>query len=112
MFCKNCGTQIDDKAVICPHCGVPQSALGREMAQPAPAQKQETNVLAILGLVLSFFVAIAGLVCSILGMKKAKELNGSGRGLAVGGLVVSIVSMALSVVYLITYIALIVSFAV
>jgi len=23
MFCKNCGKQIDDKAVICPGCGVP-----------------------------------------------------------------------------------------
>lgn len=24
MFCKNCGQEIDDKAVICPHCGVSQ----------------------------------------------------------------------------------------
>lgn len=24
MFCKNCGQEIDDKAVICPHCGVLQ----------------------------------------------------------------------------------------
>ena len=24
-YCKNCGQQIDDAAVICPHCGVPQS---------------------------------------------------------------------------------------
>ncbi|MFA6860520.1 MAG: TM2 domain-containing protein [Clostridia bacterium] len=23
MFCANCGNQIDDKAVICPKCGVP-----------------------------------------------------------------------------------------
>jgi len=22
MFCKNCGKEIDDKAYICPHCGV------------------------------------------------------------------------------------------
>lgn len=27
-FCKNCGAQIDDKAVICPHCGVPQNSQG------------------------------------------------------------------------------------
>lgn len=25
MFCKNCGQEIDDKAVICPHCGVSQN---------------------------------------------------------------------------------------
>lgn len=24
MFCKNCGAEIDDKAAICPNCGVPQ----------------------------------------------------------------------------------------
>lgn len=23
-YCKNCGKMIDDKAVICPHCGVAQ----------------------------------------------------------------------------------------
>ncbi len=23
-YCKNCGQSIDDKAVICPHCGVSQ----------------------------------------------------------------------------------------
>lgn len=25
-YCKNCGNQIDDKAVICPACGVAQEA--------------------------------------------------------------------------------------
>ncbi|WP_300278729.1 zinc ribbon domain-containing protein [Peptacetobacter sp.] len=24
MYCKNCGREIDDKAVICPNCGVSQ----------------------------------------------------------------------------------------
>lgn len=24
MFCKNCGKEIDNAAVICPHCGVEQ----------------------------------------------------------------------------------------
>ncbi len=24
-YCKNCGAPIDDKAVICPSCGVPQT---------------------------------------------------------------------------------------
>ena len=23
MFCKNCGKEIDDRAAICPNCGVP-----------------------------------------------------------------------------------------
>ena len=24
-FCKHCGAQIDDRAVVCPKCGVPQN---------------------------------------------------------------------------------------
>ena len=28
MYCKNCGEKIDDRAVVCPHCGVQQTALG------------------------------------------------------------------------------------
>ncbi len=24
MYCKNCAKEMDDKAVICPNCGVPQ----------------------------------------------------------------------------------------
>lgn len=26
MYCKNCGKEIDDSAVVCPHCGVSQKA--------------------------------------------------------------------------------------
>ncbi len=84
MFCKNCGSQIDDRAVICPHCGVPQTV-----------QKAESNVLAIVGFVLSFFIAIAGLICSILGLKKAKELGGTGNGLAVAGIAISACTLAI-----------------
>ncbi len=25
MYCKNCAKEIDDKAVVCPHCGVAQA---------------------------------------------------------------------------------------
>ena len=28
MFCNNCGSEIDDKAVICPKCGVSQNGTG------------------------------------------------------------------------------------
>lgn len=30
MYCKNCGKEIDEKAVICPHCGVQQAQLANE----------------------------------------------------------------------------------
>lgn len=94
MFCKNCGREIDNNAAVCPYCGVVAS---KEQLTP----KSETNVLAIVGFVLSFFIAIAGLICSILGKKKADELSGSGKGLATAGIVISIASMAISVIYII-----------
>ena len=24
-FCRNCGNEIDDRSVVCPHCGVAQN---------------------------------------------------------------------------------------
>ena len=33
-YCKHCGTQIDDQAVVCPHCGVAQSNLNTPSQQP------------------------------------------------------------------------------
>ncbi len=27
MYCKNCGETIDDRAVVCPKCGIAQTAL-------------------------------------------------------------------------------------
>ena len=30
MYCKHCGKEIDDKAVICPHCGVQQGNLSTD----------------------------------------------------------------------------------
>ena len=41
-YCKNCGKEIDDKAVVCPACGVPQ--------QDKPAVVDSGNIgWAVLG---------------------------------------------------------------
>ncbi len=51
----------------------------------------EGNAVAIIGLVLAFLFWPAGLVCSIIGLKKAKKLGGKGHGIALAGLIMSIV---------------------
>ncbi|MDE5721624.1 MAG: DUF4190 domain-containing protein [Clostridia bacterium] len=98
MFCRNCGKEIDDNAAVCIHCGV---ATGK--AQPV---SNETNVLAIVGFVLSFFTAIIGLICSIIGYKNSKDprYNGNGRSLAIAGIIISCVATAL---YIILFVSLI-----
>lgn len=61
MFCTNCGTQIDDKAVVCVKCGAPtpnfkgQSVAGVQSAGPAEGYDWLTTLL------LCFFVGGLGI---------------------------------------------------
>ncbi len=88
MYCENCGRDIDDRAVICPHCGV---ATGRRDVQTV----SQGNVLAIVGFVFSFLIALVGLICSIIGYKKAKNEGAPYGGLALAGIIISSISMGL-----------------
>lgn len=55
--------------------------------------------LAILGLVLSFFVPLAGLIISAVALNKFKESGETdGKGIATAGLVIGIVIMALGLI--------------
>ena len=62
----------------------------------------KSNGYAIAGFVLSFFFTILGLVFSIIGLSKSKEYNGNGKGLAIAGII-------LSVLHLVTLILLVVA---
>lgn len=97
MFCKNCGKEINDNAVICPYCGV---ATGKNMPAASGSERStgsSTNGFAIAGFVLSFFIPLLGLIFSIVGLRKADEC-GSGRGLAIAGIVISILDMVLAII--------------
>ncbi len=108
MFCRKCGKEIDDEAVVCPHCGVPTvNYYGRSGSAPntartytaQPAAAEKPNNLAIVAFVVSVasiwlgellcLPAIAGLILSIVAMKKRKDCN-KYNGFAVAGLAVSI----------------------
>lgn len=62
--------------------------------------QQQDNICAILGLIFAFIFPIAGLILSIIGMKKQQY-----HGLAVAGLVVSIVSIAIYVIVVIVVVS-------
>jgi len=76
-YCRNCGAPIDDKAVICPHCGVMQSNI------------QDTG--SIGWGVLGFFFPIVGLILYLV-WRDTKPRTGrmAGKG--------ALISMILSVV--------------
>ncbi len=97
MYCKNCGSEIDDQAVVCPKCGVLTEG-HKQGLEP------KTNTMAIIGFVMSFILAIAGLICSIIARKQIRESGEKGMGLATAGLIISIVEMALSFIAVLIYV--------
>ena len=64
---------------------------------PAPGQPQRTNTMAILGLVFAFVFSPLGIVFSAIGLSQTKKRGEGGRGLAVAGLVLSIVFLLISI---------------
>ena len=100
MFCKNCGQEVDDNAVVCPHCGV---QVGK-IETPA-STNTEGNTIAIVGFVFSFLIALVGLICSIMGYKNAKNNGAPYKGLALAGIIISAVSMGLTALIYIIVIA-------
>lgn len=94
MYCKNCGNQIHDDAVVCVHCGCPvqQNATDKACAKP------KSNALAIIGFILSFLIPVAGLICSILGARQADTDGGKYKGLATAGIVISSILLAVEIV--------------
>ncbi len=92
MFCKNCGKEIDDNAIVCPNCGVQVKSI----EAPQNNANTNSNTIAIVGFVFSFLIALVGLICSIMGYKNAKQ-GAPYKGLALAGIIISAVSMGLSV---------------
>ena len=113
MICRNCGTDCPEGAMNCVTCGAPlyveqqQYYAQQPMQQPTGVPGKGLGVagmvLGIISLVFICFVpyvalicAIVGLILSIVGMAKAKGA-GMKNGMAVAGLVCSIISLALTV---------------
>ena len=57
---------------------------------------KKSNTIAIVGFILSFFIAIPALICSIIGLKKSKELN-NGKGFSIAGIIISSVKIVLGI---------------
>ena len=83
-------------------------------AAPAPAAAPagpKTNVLAIVGFILAFFVSVAGIIVSAIALGQIKKTGEGGHGLAVGGIIVGIVVTLLYVVIIIVNVIIAASYA-
>ena len=101
MYCKNCGKEIEDKAVICVYCGV---RTGNDSASL-------TNTMAIIGLICSFVLAPLGLVFGILGLRFANRNGGCGKGMSIAAIIISATLCAIFLIYIIIAIAISLSLA-
>ena len=110
MYCKYCGKDVGT-AAWCPYCGAKQTedgassgtqtnqtenqnAWGEQINFSTPVPR--SNVFAVAGLILAFFSPLLGLIFSIIGLTKAREYN-SGKGLAIAGIVISVLSFIISI---------------
>ena len=130
MFCKHCGKEIADDAVVCPECGrsvdssVAASTIDFFEEEPAtPVIDNATNnttnnttnnatknatdsgtysILSIIGFAFSFVATIAGLILSILGYQEAKRLGDiKSEGMARAGIIISSILLGLKAIVII-----------
>ncbi|MBQ4068327.1 MAG: zinc-ribbon domain-containing protein [Lachnospiraceae bacterium] len=103
-FCGDCGNQMQDTDNVCSQCGARVNKNIR-VYYPKSNEPKATNIKAVLALIIGivsnvFFwlpflpviTSIIGIVVSIIGIKDASELK-SGKGLAIAGLVCSILAL-------------------
>lgn len=89
MFCKKCGKEIMDDAVICVHCGC--------STQDAKTATASTNDAPSTGMaVLGFFIPVVGLIIWAIN-KETKPLMAKSAGK--GALVGFIISLVFSIIY-------------
>jgi len=111
MYCQKCGTQLDDDAQFCKSCGVAMGAAPPAYPPPYPypyppqPPVKQTNTLAILGLVLSLVMPLAGLIVSIIARKQCIERGEDGEKLAKAGIIVGAIYSGLVIVILVAAIA-------
>jgi Domain of unknown function (DUF4190) len=66
--------------------------------QGYPPAPQKTNTLAIIALVASFFISLAGVIMGHIALGQIKRTGEGGRGLAIAALVIGYASMAIGLV--------------
>lgn len=109
MYCKNCGTYLDDDAAYCSACGTaqqkPDAYTESEATQPQGEAQRSASIGVLVWGILSLFFALEfpllGLIFACIARKKyteyeqtygnAKDIAGIGKGLAIAGFVVGLV---------------------
>lgn len=95
MFCRNCGQEIDDNAIVCPNCGTAQKAdPNMYVSNPMPNAPADTG--GILWGLLGCCIPIVGLILFLVWKnEKPNTAKAAGIGAIVGVVCVVIWYIAL-----------------
>lgn len=89
MFCKKCGKEIMDEAVVCIHCGC---AVDNEQVKKLNEPEDSVNVGIIVGTVL---IPLIGIIMGIVNLcKKKTKSGGIYLGVGIGCWVLNIIVLA------------------
>lgn len=107
MYCKYCGSRIEDDAKFCPSCGrfIKEEVQAEFVSEYGKTKTQSENSTvdnyALIGFILGLctyvvgFTCIPGLIFSILGKNSIKN-----RGMAIAGIVLSIIPIVICIIVL------------
>ena len=114
MFCKSCGKEINDQAVVCPHCGVqtgvvqqiPQQVnYGGQQNYTAPQQnpypnqypqQNEVDEVNVGLVVLSVLFPIVGIILGAVNISNGKKK--SGKAYLMAGIIAVAVEVVIGII--------------
>ena len=116
-FCTSCGSEVHEGDNVCSNCGTPIKKdtdtpvqQGNTTVVVNQVQPKKSNGMATAGFVLSLIsllccspLSIVGLILSIVGMTKAKDCDGNGKGLAIAGIIISAIAIVFCIIALLIY---------
>jgi len=95
-YCRYCGKEIADEAIVCPGCGCATDLYQMPPQQQQTKKQGELSTLSIVGFVFAFVSCIVGLICSIIAYKSAvTEGNEKSKGFSKAGIIISSVMLGI-----------------
>ena len=107
MYCRKCGREIPDDSVMCGYCGTPVNpdnpytygGTPQNMDEGANGLGIASMILGIVAILLACCVAAAGLILGIIALQKPKY--GSSRGMALAGVICSVIALLMKIIVII-----------
>lgn len=79
------------------------AAAGMDYVPPAQPQSSGANVFAILGFIFAFLISPLGIIFSAIGLGMSGKYGGRQKGLAVAGLILSIIFTVILVIWIVAF---------